>query len=207
MDTVTSSIGYLQVLITGTLFASIVSVQAAITVMVNVHFKEDAWNGLQQSSPTKKHVEMTCTTPTAGYITLILPSLLLLLLCTGLSFPVRHLSDNFMEAGFIFKFCCASLVVWLCCIPTYFLFIKISMVKITIWALLIGLNHLAALAFVFATRIYAAVFNLTDTDEISSTESAVLTQPGAAASALHDSPSVGYTDTEGKSGVKNVDGN
>lgn len=158
MDTVTSSIGYLQVLITGTLFASIVSVQAAITVMVNVYFKVDAWNGLQQNSPMKKHVEMMCTTPTAGYVTFILPSLLLLLLCTGLSFQIRHLSNNFMEAGFIFKFCCASLVVWLCCIPTYFLFIKISMVKITIWALLIGLNHLAALAFVFATRIYGALY-------------------------------------------------
>ncbi|GFS13358.1 metabotropic glutamate receptor-like [Elysia marginata] len=92
-----------------------------------------------------------------GLASFLAYNLVLVFLCSVFAFKTRKLPDNFNESNFICMCVSTTLVIWLAFVPTYFTSTR-GRVRVLLLSLALLLNHTVALLFLFAPKIYAAVF-------------------------------------------------
>ena len=92
-----------------------------------------------------------------GLASFLAYNLVLVFLCSVFAFKTRKLPDNFNESHFICMCVSTTLVIWLAFVPTYFTS-NMGRVRVLLLSMALLLNHTVALVFLFAPKIYAAVF-------------------------------------------------
>ncbi|KAH9514732.1 hypothetical protein Btru_023450 [Bulinus truncatus] len=110
-----------------------------------------------QPVPTEKYVELSCDMTVPGLISFLTYNLILVCLCSVFAFKTRKLPDNFNESRFISMCVSTTLIIWLAFITTYFTASR-DFVRVTVLSVTLLLNHTVAVVFLYAPKIYAAVY-------------------------------------------------
>jgi hypothetical protein len=92
-----------------------------VTIIWNVYsqFAIDKWLHKNQPSRTERYVERVCSPPSKELEFNFIFNILLVVFSAVLAFFMRHLPENFNEAGYISLSACASLTLVVCFFPVY----------------------------------------------------------------------------------------
>jgi hypothetical protein len=118
---------------------------------------QSVWTKLYQPRPGKKYVEQACFVDKVLLGTILAFSAALLLISAVLAFRMRHLPDNFNEAGFIASSACTSLTILLC-FSSIYNFVPPGKASEEIMILALMINQSLTLCLLFIPKIYAVHF-------------------------------------------------
>ncbi|KAH9514731.1 Metabotropic glutamate receptor 2 [Bulinus truncatus] len=135
--------------------ASLITVQVVICVYIYAVYNPTARR--TQPVPTEKYVELSCDMTVPGLVSFLTYNLFLVTLCSVFAFKTRKLPDNFNESRFISMCVSTTLIIWLAFITTYFTASR-DFVRVTVLSFTLLLNHTVAVVFLYAPKIYAAVY-------------------------------------------------
>jgi hypothetical protein len=118
---------------------------------------QSVWTKPFQPRPGKKYVEQACFVDNVLLVTILAFSAALLLISAVLAFQMRHLPDNFNEAGFIASSACTSLTI-LVCFSSIYNFVPPGKASEEIMILALMINQSLTLCLLFIPKIYAVHF-------------------------------------------------
>ncbi|KAK0066489.1 metabotropic glutamate receptor 2 [Biomphalaria pfeifferi] len=137
------------------LTAFLIAIQVIICVYIYIEYKPTA----RKTQPilTEKYVELSCHMTLPGLVSFLTYNLVLICLCIVFAFKTRKLPDNFNESRFISMCVSTTLIIWMAFITTYFTASR-DFVRAMVLSVTLLLNHSVAIVFLYAPKIYAAVY-------------------------------------------------
>ncbi|XP_059142368.1 metabotropic glutamate receptor 4-like [Physella acuta] len=138
-----------------TMTAILIAVQIIICLYIYAVYKPTSRK--TQPIATEKFVELSCHMTLPGLTSFLVYNLVLIVLCSVFAFKTRKLPDNFNESRFISMCVSTTLIIWLAFITTYFTASR-DFVRVLVLSVTLLLNHSVAIIFLYAPKIYAAVY-------------------------------------------------
>ncbi|XP_067668120.1 metabotropic glutamate receptor 4-like [Haliotis asinina] len=111
---------------------------------------------------TERYVEQSCDFTLPGLASFLSYNLVLVVVCCFFAVKTRKLPDNFNESRFISMCVYTTLVLWSAFIPSYFTADR-QYLKTVMLSIVLILNNIVALCFLYLPKIYAAMYLETKT--------------------------------------------
>ncbi|XP_046341525.2 metabotropic glutamate receptor-like [Haliotis rufescens] len=140
--------------------SGIILIQVVICITISILYVPSS--KLSMPVRTERYVERSCDFTLPGLASFLTYNLVLVVVCCFFAFKTRKLPDNFNESRFISMCVYTTLVLWSAFIPSYFTADR-QYLKTVMLSIVLILNNIVALCFLYLPKIYAAIYLETDT--------------------------------------------
>jgi len=129
-----------------------------VTLVIVSEIIATSETSLKMPSIYEDYVELYCNKSTVWFMLPLAYNIIIMILCAGIGFITRKLTDNFNESWFIFLSVVTTLFAWIVFIPVYFT-ISFMYLQPVILGFALILNAVVTLICQYLPIIYALVFD------------------------------------------------